>query len=476
MTNHSFRKDIAGADIKVPVLGGALRNYINFDNAASTPPLKCVWETLEEFKDYYSSVHRGTGFKSVVSTRAYDMAHDKALAFVGADPAHFTAIMVRNTTEAINKLARRLCLTKDDVVLSSLMEHHSNDLPWRMMARTDYIEIDNDGQLDLDDLRNKLLKHGNRVKLVAISGASNVTGLMPPLREAARLAHEHGAQFMVDAAQLAPHRQIRMGKLNQEDLIDYLAFSGHKMYAPFGAGILIGPRSTFLQGDPDMVGGGAVNYVTHAQVQWAHLPDKEEAGSPNVPGAVAMAAAIDYLKKVGFKTIAAHEKELTKYALTRFAELDSVQVYGPKKWQTGQDRVGVISFNVEGVYHAVTAAILSIEGAVAVRNGCFCAHPYIMRLLAISEEASRKYRDQINAGIRNEVPGLVRVSFGIYNTKTEIDNFFKILKSITNRTFKGQYVTDRHTGQVQAKGFEFPEKLKFLRNENHKGSSRRFNR
>jgi len=308
---------------------------------------------------------------------------------------------------------------------------------------------------------------------VAISGASNVTGIMPPIKEAARIVHEHGAEFMVDAAQLAPHRKIRMGKPGADDSIDYLVFSGHKMYAPFGTGALIGPKDTFKRGDPDHVGGGTVNYVTLSQVQWAHLPDKEEAGSPNVPGAVALASAIDYLQSVGFSSIAAHERELTKYALKKISEIDGVTLYGPSKWTNGQDRVGAISFNVVGVYHAITAAILSYEGAVAVRNGCFCAHPYIQRLLRISDEASHKYRDQINAGIRDEVPGLVRVSFGIYNTKTEVDAFIKTLKKIVNRGHQGEYVVDRHTGQVHPKGFEFPEKLKFLHHESNKGSSRR---
>jgi selenocysteine lyase/cysteine desulfurase len=475
MSNHNFRKAIVGVDIKVPVLNGRLQNYINFDNAASTPPLKCVWETLEEFKDYYSSVHRGTGFKSIVSTRAYDLAHEKALAFVDADPRYFTSIMVRNTTEGINKLSRRLGLTKNDVVLSSLMEHHSNDLPWRMQAQIDYVEIDDSGQLDLEDLRCKLLKHGRRVKLVAVSGASNVTGVLPPIKDVAEIAHQHGATIMVDAAQLAPHRKIKMGKPGDGCSIDFLVFSGHKMYAPFGGSILIGPAKTFKQGDPDIVGGGTVNYVTLSQVQWAHLPDKEEAGSPNVPGAVALSAAFDFFNKVGFAAIAEHERELTKYALKQFVDLSGVTLYGPQKWQSGKDRVGVISFNVEGVYHAVVAAILSYEGAIAVRNGCFCAHPYIQRLLKIPDEASHKYRDQINRGVRSEVPGLVRVSFGIYNNKREIDRFFKVLKTIVNGTYRGKYIIDRHSGQVFEKGFRFPEKLRFLRNENHKGPSRRAN-
>jgi cysteine desulfurase / selenocysteine lyase len=461
MKNHNFRNAVAGVDILVPVIGGS-KKYINFDNAASTPPLKSVWKTLEKFKDYYSSVHRGTGFKSVISTRVYDEAHEKALAFVGADPDYFTCIMVRNSTEGINKASRRIDLNKNDIVLTSLMEHHSNDLPWRRQATAIHIEVDNDGNIDLDDLRAKLIKYGAHVKLVAISGASNVTGLMPPIKDIAAIVHQSEAEFLVDAAQLAPHRKISMGKPGTESAIDYLVFSGHKMYAPFGTGVLIGPKKRFKRGDPDMVGGGTVNYVTLSQVQWAHLPDKEEAGSPNVPGAVAVAAAIDYFNYVGFRKIAAHEKELTKYALERFSEIEGITLYGPRKWKKGKDRLGVISFNVNDHHHATVAAILSYEGAIAVRNGCFCAHPYIQRLMKITDEDSSVYRDQINQGNRSKVPGLVRISFGIYNTKTEIDSFIRVLKTIVQKKYKGQYFMDSHSGQVYAKNFKFPERVKFI--------------
>lgn len=385
----------------------------------------------------------------------------ESLTFVGADPGHFTCVFGRNTTEAVNKLARRMCLTKNDVVLSSLMEHHSNDLPWRAQATTIHVEVDNAGFLDIDDLKAKLLKYGHKVKLVAISGASNVTGLMPPIGEIAFMAHRAGAQFFVDAAQLAPHRKIRMGKPGEEGSIDYLAFSGHKMYAPFGCGVLIGPKSVFKAGDPDMVGGGTVNFVTLSQVQWAHLPDKEEAGSPNVPGAVALSAAIDFFNETGFSKIVAHERELTKYALKELSAIDGVTLYGPRKWLAGNDRVGVISFNIQGEYHAKVAAILSYEGAIAVRNGCFCAHPYIQRLLSLTDSDSQVYREQINRGIRSEVPGLVRVSFGIYNTKTEIDRFIKVVKSIVKKTYQGDYILDEHSGQVAPRGFKFSNKFRF---------------
>jgi selenocysteine lyase/cysteine desulfurase len=191
------------------------------------------------------------------------------------------------------------------------------------------------------------------------------------------------------------------------------------------------------------------------------LPDKEEAGSPNVPGAVALTSAIDFFDKVGFKTIESHERNLTKYALKKFAKYPEIRLYGPEKWSQDFDRVGVISFNIDGFYHAEVAAILSYEGAVAVRNGCFCAHPYIQRLLKISDEESAKFRDEINSNIRAHVPGLVRISFGIYNTKEEIDRFFDAIEMIIKRKFKGEYGIDRRSGEVYPVDFRFHADIKF---------------
>ncbi len=461
MKKVDFRSAVAGVGMSVPVLGGGRKRNINFDNAASTPPLKVVWKSLERFKDYYSSVHRGTGYKSIVSSRAYEQAHLRALKFIDADPDYFTAILVKNSTDGINKLARRFQLKRDDIVLSSLMEHHSNDLPWRFVARTEYIEVDDLGYLDLDDLKRKLNKFGKKIKMVAVSGASNVTGLIPPIKEIARLTHDAGAKFMVDAAQLAPHRKIRMGKPGGRDSIDYLVFSAHKMYAPFGIGVLIGPKETFEEGDPDTVGGGTVNYVSLSEVQWAHLPDKEEAGSPNVSGAVALTAAIKFLESAGFSRVASHEKELTRYALKRLSGYDEIKLYGPDKWVAGNDRVGVISFNIDGIYHAEAAAILSYEGAIAVRNGCFCSHPYIQRLLGITDKEATASRDLIRRGIRSKVPGMIRISFGIYNTKQEIDRFFDMIDLMIGRKYKGKYIMDEHTGEAHPEGFRFSGDLNF---------------
>ena len=461
MKNIDLKNSVVGTNVSVPILGGGRKRYVNFDNGASTPALKYVWDRLEKFKDYYSSVHRGTGYKSIISTKAYDNAHEAALKFVGADPKYYTSILIKNSTEGINKLANRLGLKKSDVVLSSVMEHHSNDLPWRMKAKTYHIEIDDNGYIDIDDYIAKLKKYGKKIKLVAVSGASNVTGIMSPVRDMARMAHKIGAEFLLDAAQLAPHRKINIGKPGAVDSFDYLVYSAHKMYAPLGSGALIGPKKTFYKGDPDMVGGGVVNYVTLDEIQWAHLPDKEEAGSPNVIGAVALTAAIDFFKQVGFSKIAKHERELTKYALKRFSEYENITLYGPKKMIPGEDRVGAISFNIDGVYHAIAAAILSYEGGIAVRNGCFCAHPYIQRMLKMTDNQAQIYKDDINNHIRSNIPGMIRISFGLYNTKNEIDHFFKIIDKIVNKTYKGKYKVDRKTGEAYPVNFKFPAEPRF---------------
>src|SRR5512136_1324084 len=224
------RERVVGINQYVPLLDGNTRQYINFDNAASTPALRDVLETLNEFMLWYSSVHRGTGFKSKVATQAYDDAHRIVAEFVGANLRDHTVIFGKNATEAINKLSYRLPLTKDDVVLTSLLEHHSNDLPWRARAQAEHVRADETGRLDEADLDRLLEQYRGRVKLVAITGASNVTGHLPDVHRIAEKAHAAGAQLLVDCAQLAPHRRVAMGALDDPAHIDYVSLSAHKMY------------------------------------------------------------------------------------------------------------------------------------------------------------------------------------------------------------------------------------------------------
>ncbi|MCX5971303.1 MAG: aminotransferase class V-fold PLP-dependent enzyme, partial [Coprothermobacterota bacterium] len=302
----ALRRQIVGIDRPVPLLDGSLKPYVYLDNAASTPALRPVQEKVNELLEWYSSVHRGSGYKSLLTTDAYERSRQIVASFCGADPSRDCVIFVKNTTEAINKLAHRISLQPGEVVLTTGMEHHSNDLPWRGRGRVEYVGLTPEGSLDLDDLAGKLQRLSGRVRLVAVTGASNVTGFINPLHEAAELAHQAGALFFADCAQLAPHRSVSMGDSNSLGHLDFLALSGHKLYAPFGSGVLIGPQDFFQCGPPDMVGGGTIEIVSRDEVFWADAPQREEAGSPNVVGAVALAAAIQTLQEVGMERIAAH--------------------------------------------------------------------------------------------------------------------------------------------------------------------------
>ena len=224
------RQRIVGVEQAVPVLSGDRRTYINFDNAASTPVLREVLDAVNDFMLWYSSVHRGSGFKSRLATQAYDDARRIVCDFVGGNARDHVVIFGKNTSEAINKLAHCMVLERDDVVLLSLLEHHSNDLPWRARCRVEYIGTDAQGRLDEDDYERLLAQHKGRVKLVAVTGASNVTGHVPDVYRLARKAHQAGAQILVDCAQLASHRKLHMGELSDPAHLDYVSISAHKMY------------------------------------------------------------------------------------------------------------------------------------------------------------------------------------------------------------------------------------------------------
>jgi selenocysteine lyase/cysteine desulfurase len=405
-----------------------------------------VRDKVDEFLTWYSSVHRGTGFKSQIATEAYELAHDVIACFVGANPQTNTVILGKNTTEAINKLARRFPLEPDDVVLCSLMEHHSNDLPWRQQARLLHVGVNDDGTLDEDHFDQLLREHTGRVRLVAITGASNVTGTLNPIHRLAEKAHTAGARILVDAAQLAPHRAINVRDDDDPGHIDFLTLSAHKMYAPYGTGALVGPVEIFARGTPDMVGGGTVDIVTVDDVEWAGPPDRDEAGSPNVVGAVALAQAIISLQEMGMDALAQHEAELTAHALRRLRGIDGIQIYGLTDPERAGERVGVIPFNVSGVDHYKVAAVLSLEGGVGVRNGCFCAHPYILRLLQVTNNDALRHRQDILNGQRVGLPGLVRISFGCYNTIEEIDHAADLLARIAAGEEQGTYEQDPASG------------------------------
>lgn len=459
MTTHaavaSYRDLFVGLDSEVPLLDGSCRCYINLDNAASTPPLLVVQQAVNHFLTYYSSVHRGTGFKSQLATHAYEEARQVVLDFVGADPAEHVCIFTKNTTESINKLARRFPFTPQrNVVLVSLMEHHSNDLPWRAVAETVHVAALPDGRLDEADFDAKLAEYGDRLALVAITGASNVTGFINPIHRLAEKVHAAGAQIAVDCAQLAPHRAIDMRPLSDPGHLDYIALSAHKMYAPLGTGALIGRRDTFEQGEPEQRGGGTITVVMLDEVVWADAPERDEAGSPNTVGAIALAVAIRELQAIGMDAVAQHEAELTAYALRRLREVPGLKILGDADPDHAAERVGAIPFILPAVSHFLVAAVLGYEFGIGVRNGCFCAHPYIMHLLGLTPEQTHHVRTDVATGHKARMPGLIRASFGLYNTFEDVDALADALGHIARGEYQGTYIQDEAHGDYLPAGWD----------------------
>lgn len=451
---NPFCDRIVGIDCTVPVLGGGEVPYLNLDNAASTPALRDVMDAVERFMPYYSSVHRGTGFKSRLSTDAYERAHRIIGRFVGADLRSNTVIFGKNATEAINKLSYRLKYPRDAVIISTQLEHHSNDLPWREHAEVVYVRATPEGRLDEEDYDRQLERYANRIAIVAVCGASNVSGFVQPIHRLARKAHDAGAMILVDAAQLAPHRPVDMKPDDDPEHLDFVAISAHKMYAPFGTGALVGPKAVFLESAPEYRGGGTVDVVTLDLVIWAGLPDREEAGSPNVVGAVAMAAAANAMLGMGMERIADHENDLVAYALERLGAIPSVTIYGETDPARSRDKVGVIPFNLDGMHHALVASILGYEGGIGVRHGCFCAHPYVVHLLGLSEDETAVWRDQAAQGNKSQMPGMVRASFGCYNTVEDIDRLVEMLERILRRDYRGEYREIGRSGEYVPVGYE----------------------
>ncbi len=360
---------VVGVDEQVPLLGGGTCSYANLDVAASAPCLQQVADTVADLLPRYASVHRGAGYASQVSTAAYEHARSQVAAFVGAR-SDDVAVFCRNTTDALALLAG--CVPGRVVHLD--VEHHANLLPWRdldahvVTAATTWAET--------RVLLAAALAEG-RPALLSVTGASNVTGEVVPLDDVVALARRTGTRVVVDAAQLAPHRRIDLATSG----VDYVAWSGHKLYAPFGAGALVGRRDWLDAGTPHQPGGGAVAQVDvaggHVETVWAPAPARHEGGSPNVVGAVALATACTAVAAVGEEALAAHETALRQRLLDGLEGLPGVEVL--RIWDDELDVLGVVSFTVPGDPGLVAAA-LAAEHGVGVRDGRFCAHPLLARL------------------------------------------------------------------------------------------------
>ncbi len=439
LESNMYRKLVSGVNTRVPLENGTYVNSVNFDNAATTPSFVAVEKEIHDFLPWYSSIHRGRGYKSVLSTEVYESGRNVIKRFVNADSNKDVVIYTKNTTDAINMLACTLSQQKDkkDTVISTWMEHAANDLPWRDKFNVEYVETDQYGRLIPEDLENKLKRNQGRVKLVTVTGAANVTGYLNDIHELARMAHKYDAPVHIDGAQYVPHVPMDMKPFGSDDHIDFLSFSAHKMYAPFGSGVLIGPKAFFECGEPYCKGGSAIQLVTHDNIIWEEPPAKSEAGTPNLIGVVALIAAVNELNRIGMNNAYNHEKTLLNYIYPRISNIPGIKLYSHPEMQKS---IGVVAFNMEGVHHSLMSAILSYEAGIAVRNGFFCAHPYCERLLGYSAEEI-----QAIAGEHRLFPGIVRVSFGLYNNFNEIDGFIDFLQHLASnkKFYVGKYGNSR---------------------------------
>jgi cysteine desulfurase/selenocysteine lyase len=433
-----WREHFAGVDLPVPILGGGTVVGINFDNAASTPPLKRVRDAVNGFSDVYSSVHRGTGYKSRLATEAYEQARELVANFLGVDDRSQVVIFVKGTTDALNRIAAEQARLDGRQVLVTEMEHHADLLPWRHRSGHVMVGLTEDGHLDLDAIEHALRANEGRIGLVAVCGASNVTGFVTTIHEVAELAHKHRARISVDAAQLAPHHRIDVRPASDPGHLDFVSLSGHKMYAPYGAGVLVAPRD-FFEGAPEVMGGGAISIVTWDDTVWADLPDREEAGSPNVIGAVALGVAIQTLVELGFDEMLEYETDLGGHLLAALDRVPGVAVLGGLESPPGSERLGLASFVVDGMHHGLVAAALSHEWGIAVRHGCFCANPYVFHLLHMNKEEVQGVESEVTSGHRKALPGAVRASLAPYNTEAEVDRFIDAVTNVARGRLKATY-------------------------------------
>ena len=405
---------------------------IYFDHAASTHPPIPVLETHGNFmRNHYANIHRGMHYLSQEASIVFDEVPEIIAKFIGGCTDGSCVVMCSNTTDALD-LAAFIEKDTPGSTLSTVMEHHSNDLVHRKYGPVLHANLTADGALDLEDVEKKL--ENNKVKLLAVTGASNVTGYMPSIHKLARLAHDHNARILVDAAQLFAHHPIDVFPLDHPEHIDYLAAPGHKSYAPFGSSFLYGPQEKLDQVNPRIPGGGTVRYVTTEDVLWVESPDRHQGGTPNIGGAVAFASAVLYLQEIGMEKIREHEKALFERLFHKLKNIPKVRTYGPSKID---DKIGVVPFNIEGYHHTEVALMLNWERAIACRNGCFCAHPYLHHLLSVKglDELKRKIRD----GESPSLPGAIRASLGMYNTEEEIDIFIETITNIVEGKVKGDY-------------------------------------
>lgn len=473
---EKINKDFIGLETTYTLATGETTRRIYLDSTASTLMMGAAQRAALKFLEHYANTHSVMHFSARIATDTYNWVHEKILNFVGADPEEYTCFFTGSgVTAGMNRMARSFkhLRPERDIVLVSIMEHHSNDLPHRKHGgRVIHIPVDthesNMGCIDLVLLEEYLEKYSGKINYVSVTGISNVTGIINPINSVAELVHKYGAYLIVDAAQMAAHVPIQMSGHDDPALdIDALVISGHKTYAPGSPGVVVARKSLLSGIEPEEVGGGMVDRVYPEDYFISEkFPDREEAGTPNILGSVVLGAAVEVLDRVGMDVVLKDDMELTNKALNEMLKLDEVVIYGETD-TCSCPRAGTISFNLKHYNHGLVAAILNDYFNIAVRNECFCAHPYVEKMLELthSKDIKRVKEEKITDWHAEPWMGMVRVSFGIYNNEEDVKAFITALKEIIKRReeFEPQYGINSK-GDYEHKSFKFSSDQYFCLN------------
>jgi selenocysteine lyase/cysteine desulfurase len=427
---------VLGTDSRCTLADGRDVRVVQLNNAATTPPFERTVREVQEFLGCYGALHRGAGPRARATVEAVERAVRRIRSFIG-QPEDNALLFTANTSAAINALARLLSLDTDDVVLTSEIEHTSNNLPWRYNtpARVLDVRANDAGTLDLDHLDQLFAEHLGRVRLLAVTGASNLTGFCPDLSALAARCHDAGALLFVDAAQLAPHRRIDMASAG----VDALAFSAHKVYAPFGLGVLSLPR-TVLDRRPVDPGGGSIDMIADTgAVVWAPPAERHQTGTWNATGILGLGASCATILDAGWNLLEGVERDLVARAASALSDIPGVRLTVPAASYRADDRIGTFPFVVDGLHHALVAAALEHEYGIEVRAGTICNHRLVRRWVGADDAEQARVEAAIAGGDRLASYGIVRASLACHSTTDDIDRLADALRSLATHGPAARY-------------------------------------
>lgn len=444
MSNSNLLKTIQGSfigkDTLYPTIGGKTSSRRYLDSAASTLMMEPAFDVAREFLTHYASTHSKLHYAAKGASEAYDWAHQSVLKFVGADDSYNCYFTGSGATAGFNRISTELANQRPDrnIVLVSEMEHHSNDLPHRAHSKVVHIPAMGEGAayggIDIEVVRSLIDQHGENINYIAVTGASNVTGALTPIHEIAQLAHSVGAYILVDASQMIAHAPVSMinATFDNSD-IDALVFSGHKIYAPGSPGAVIAKSSLLENTSPCELGGGMVTDVYLEKYMMSEvLPDREEAGTPNIVGAITLGAVLEVLMRIGMDAIREKEIPLIDMLWKELSAIEEVNLYGPAPDDV--PRTGTMTFNIKGFDHGLTAAALNDYHNIQVRNGCFCAHPYVREMLKRELWDMDLDPNALNAEADIERKrGMARASLGLYTSEDDLRALIAAIKDLIAR-------------------------------------------